>query len=82
VAALAARAAEAGNRNAASDAGVGALLAGAAARGAAYNVRINVVSLPDRAPGEPLAAEAARLLEQVERDVARARAAVEAAIGG
>ena len=81
VAALAARAAEAGNRNAASDAGVGALLAGAAARGAAYNVQINVTSLPDRSAGEPLAAEAKRLLEQVECDVARARAAVEAAIG-
>jgi glutamate formiminotransferase/formiminotetrahydrofolate cyclodeaminase len=81
VAALAARAAEAGNRNAASDAGVGALLAEAAARGAAYNVRINVAGMPDRAAGEPFAAEAARLVEDAARDAARARAAVEAAIG-
>ena len=81
VAALAARAAEAGNRNAASDAGVGALLAEAAARGAAYNVRINVASLPHRSEGEPLAAEAAGLLDEAERDAARARAAVEASIG-
>jgi glutamate formiminotransferase/formiminotetrahydrofolate cyclodeaminase len=82
VAALAARAAEAGNRNAASDAGVAALLAGAAARGAAYNVRINVVALPDRAAGAALAEEAIQLLERAERDVERAKDAVEASIGG
>ena len=82
VAALAARAAEAGNRNAASDAGVGALLAEAAARGAAYNVRINVAGMPDRAAGAPFAAEAVRLVEEASRDAARARAAVEAAIAG
>ncbi len=82
VAALAARAAEAGNRNAASDAGVGALLAEAAARGAAYNVRINVAGMPDRAAGAPFAAEAVRLVEEASRDAARARTAVEAVIAG
>jgi len=81
LAALAARAAEAGNRNAASDAGVAALLADAAARGAAYNVRINVAGMPDRASGKPLADEAARLVDEAGRDVARARSAVEASIG-
>ncbi len=81
VAGLAARAAEAGNRNAASDAGVAALLAGAAAQGAAYNVRINVAAMPDKASGAPLLEEARLLLAAAEADVARARAVVEAAIG-
>lgn len=82
VAALAARAAEAGNRNAVSDAGVAALLAGAAARGAAYNVRINISGMPDPAEAAPLAAEATALLEEARRDTERAAAAVEAAITG
>ncbi|MBM3884719.1 MAG: glutamate formimidoyltransferase [Gemmatimonadetes bacterium] len=81
VAALAAFAAEHGNTNAASDAGVAALLAEAACRGAVYNVRINVVAMPDRAAGAPLAEEAERLVARCAADAARARAAVEAQLG-
>ena len=82
VAALAARAAEAGNRNAVSDAGVGAMLAGAAAKGAAYNVRINVAGMPNPTEAAELVAEAKRLIAEAEADVGRATSAVEAAIGG
>jgi glutamate formiminotransferase/formiminotetrahydrofolate cyclodeaminase len=81
VASLAARCAAVGNRNAVSDAGVAALLAGAAARGAAYNVRINVAALPDKHAGMPLVDEAMGLLREADRAVDRATAAVEAAIG-
>jgi glutamate formiminotransferase/formiminotetrahydrofolate cyclodeaminase len=81
VASLAARCAAVGNRNAVSDAGVAALLAGAAARGAAYNVRINVAALPDKHAGMPLVDEATGLLREADRAVDRATASVEAAIG-
>jgi glutamate formiminotransferase/formiminotetrahydrofolate cyclodeaminase len=59
-----------GNTNAVSDAGVAALLADAACRGAAYNVRINVAALADRAVGAPLAAEAQRLVKETAERVA------------
>ena len=54
VADLAGVVAEKGNSNAITDAGVAALLAEAGCKGAAYNVRINVSSLDDRAAGEHL----------------------------
>jgi len=78
VATLAAICAEKGNTNAASDAGVAALLAEAACKGAAYNVRINVVGMPDKAAGAPLAEEAERLVKTASTAAARATAAVEA----
>lgn len=81
VAHLAALAAEKGNRNAVSDAGVATMLAHAAARGAAYNVRINVASMADKAPGEKLVEKANAMLAEAEDAVRRATAAVEAAIG-
>ena len=81
VAQLAATVAERGNTNAASDAGVAALLAEAACKGAVYNVRINVGSLDDRSQGASLADEAARLLRETSDHAARATAAVERALG-
>jgi formiminotetrahydrofolate cyclodeaminase len=59
VLALAERLAPYGNRNAISDVAVGALLAAAAIRGAALNVRINVPYLPE---DDPLRADAEEAL--------------------
>jgi formiminotetrahydrofolate cyclodeaminase len=56
------------------------LLADAACRGAAYNVRINVAALDDKSLGEALVAEAKELVARTGRFAAQATAAVEAAI--
>jgi len=64
VAQLAALVAEKGNTNAVTDAGVAALLAQAACKGAAYNVRVNVQALDDKSKGETLAREAERLVKK------------------
>ena len=58
--------AEKGNPASASDAGVGALAARAAVRGADLNVRINASGLKDRGVAEKLIAEAAELVKQAE----------------
>ncbi|MEO7086356.1 MAG: glutamate formimidoyltransferase [Gemmatimonadaceae bacterium] len=81
VAALAATCADKGNTNAVSDAGVAALLAEAACRGAVYNVRINISSLDDKSLGDRLIAEANQILAQTKAYVEAATAAVEKAIG-
>lgn len=59
--------AEKGNPASASDAGVGALAARAAVRGADMNVRINAAGLKDRAVADKLIAEAAELVKQAEQ---------------
>jgi glutamate formiminotransferase/formiminotetrahydrofolate cyclodeaminase len=82
VAELALAVAERGNTNAASDAGVAALLAEAGGTGAGYNVRINVNSLTDRARGAALADEAKRLVEQTRDRARRTTAIVEKGLGG
>src|SRR6185503_18236221 len=81
VAELAAVCANKGNTNAVSDAGVAALLADAACRGAVYNVRINVSSLEDKSRGAGLIQEANQLLAQTRAAVERATGAVDKAIG-
>lgn len=71
VADLALAVAERGNQNALSDAGVAALLAEAACKGAAFNVAINVAAMENRALGAPMSADAQSLVERVS-GVARA----------
>jgi len=66
VLALAERVAPIGNRNAVSDVGVAALLAAAAMRGAAMNVRTNLPYLP---ASEPLRDEAAREVDRLLADI-------------
>ena len=66
VAELALAVAERGNTNAASDAGVAALLAEAGCVGASYNVRINVVALSDRSLGAALELEARQLVAKAD----------------
>ncbi len=61
-----------GNPNSVSDAGVGALAARAAVRGACLNVKINAAGLKDRRVAEELIAEAemlARRADMLEREV-------------
>ena len=82
VAKLAALVAEKGNTNAVTDAGVAALLAQAACRGAAYNVRVNVQALDDKSKGEALTREAERLVKQASDLTDRATLAVERALSG
>ncbi len=81
VAELSAVVAAKGNSNAITDAGVAALLATAACRGASYNVRINVSSLPDGNPaGQELEKQVAELVRVADASSATACELVEAAL--
>ena len=80
VAELAAGVATKGNPNAVSDAGVAALLAEAACRGAVYNVRINVAALSDRGAGGALVRRAEALVQRATSARELATMAVEAAL--
>ena len=72
--------AQKGNPASASDAGVGALAARAACRGAALNVRINSAGLTDKASAVPLLARAEEILKEAEVQEALVLGAVNANI--
>jgi len=80
VAELALAVAERGNTNAATDAGVAALMAQAGCVGAAYNVRINVSSLGNRSRGAALASEAQALVARTRSLVSLVSGIVEKAL--
>ena len=80
VARLASLVAEKGNTNAVTDAGVAALLAHAACKGAAYNVRVNVQALDDKSKGDSLAREAQKLVKEANDLVAKVSETVERAL--
>ena len=81
VARIAALVAEKGNTNAVTDAGVAALLAEAACKGADYNVRVNVSALEDRSKGTNLATESRQLVKTAAEIAAKVVARVEASLG-
>ena len=74
---LAERLAPIGSRNAISDAGVAGLLAAAALRGAALNVRINLPYLPE---DEPLRTEAGERVDELLTGLDEREAALRAAV--
>jgi glutamate formiminotransferase / formiminotetrahydrofolate cyclodeaminase len=80
VAQLASLVAERGNTNAVTDAGVAALLAHAACKGAAYNVRVNIQALDDKSKGENFAREAQKLVKEASDLVAKVSEIVERAL--
>jgi glutamate formiminotransferase/formiminotetrahydrofolate cyclodeaminase len=82
VAQIAALVAEKGNSNAVTDAGVAALLAHAAAKGASYNVRVNVQALDDKSKGQSLAQEAQQLVKKAGDLAERTTSIVERALSG
>ncbi len=82
VAELALAVAERGNTNAASDAGVAALLAEAGCVGASYNVRINVSSLTDKSRGLALSVAVKAVVARTKELVRKTTSLVEESLGG
>src|SRR5687768_10178785 len=80
VAQIAALVAEKGNTNAVTDAGVAALLAEAACKGADYNVRVNISALDDPSAGAGLASESRQLVKKAAEIAAKVAARVEASL--
>ncbi len=80
VAALAAIAAQKGNTNAVTDAGVAGLLAEAAGQGAILNVEINLKSLADGADKQGVAADLESARTALQAAAANCREAVSAAM--
>ncbi|MGK2935673.1 MAG: glutamate formimidoyltransferase [Gemmatimonadaceae bacterium] len=80
VAELALAAAERGNTNAVSDAGVAALLAEAGCKAASYNVRINATSITDKAVAKRLNDQTAEIVRRVSEIAAKVAARVESAL--
>ncbi|HUX41037.1 MAG TPA: glutamate formimidoyltransferase [Rectinemataceae bacterium] len=78
---LCVEAAEKGNVNSVSDAGVGALMARSAVIGAAFNVLINLAGVKDRAFAENLERQANALISEAEAVEAKAIEKVRATIG-
>jgi formiminotetrahydrofolate cyclodeaminase len=78
---LAATAAQKGNRNSLSDAGVAAAAAEAAATGAFYNVRINLPGIRDENFKQEISEKAAELMKKIVQAGAEARALVQKALG-
>lgn len=81
VADLALEVAATGNSNAITDAGVAALLADAACKGASYNVRVNVSSMDDKAAGTALVEEAKALVTRTSQAAREVERLVETALG-
>jgi glutamate formiminotransferase/formiminotetrahydrofolate cyclodeaminase len=78
---LARRAAEAGNKNAVCDAGVGALLAMSGVKGAVYNVGINVKGLAEQKAGTSVLMAANELERAALAEAGAAGRAVDGALG-
>lgn len=77
---LAVACAERGNQNAVTDAGVAALLADSGARGAAYNVLVNLKSLSNNAAGTRMAEELKRVMAEADKLAGIAKTRVESVV--